>query len=269
MGRGQTTVTWLRTLSQSSAMLANVSEVHFFFSPVFFFVSSILSSSLLPLSFLSSSFPSSSSALSVIVRAKILSISFAEVSKLRSAAYVNNGWRRTELSGTRSLCFLDLARSPAAAQRSTSAIGRWILSPAMAKSISASIEKVEDELSDPARASAITDYTRYIFPTDAWTNVSCTLPGVALLVNMKRMGKSSHNHFKLLLSALLSHMKYWIEWRCLLQITFSSWWSINMDNLLVDIIVQTVILTFLELLKKKGECSSAIHFFVCKEQWAL
>ena len=163
MGRGQTTVTWLRTLSQSSAMLANVSEVHFFFSPVFFFVSSILSSSLLPLSFLSSSFPSSSSALSVIVRAKILSISFAEVSKLRSAAYVNNGWRRTELSGTSSLCFLDLARSPAAAQRSTSAIGRWILSTAMAKSISASIEKVEDELSDPARASAITDYTRYIF----------------------------------------------------------------------------------------------------------
>ena len=92
-----------KMLSQLSAMVANISEVAFFFFPIFFFVYSSTSlSSLLYFSSLSPSLSSPSSALSVMERANILRSSSAVVSPSRISASAKNGGRRTALSAVQS-----------------------------------------------------------------------------------------------------------------------------------------------------------------------
>ena len=68
-------------------------------------------------------------------RAKIFRRSPASNSPWRIAASVRNVERRTALMEVQSICFLDSARLPAAAQRRTSAIRRQILVPSAAKAI--------------------------------------------------------------------------------------------------------------------------------------
>ena len=70
-------------------------------------------------------------------------------------------------------------------------MGRRILSPSAAKAMSIFMETTEGESRFPARAKDTTDSPRELFPTVAWANVNWTLPGVALLVSMARLGKSS------------------------------------------------------------------------------
>ena len=149
---------------------------------------------------------SSSADLSVPVPTKILSRSSAEVSPSRSAASAKSGEIRTELSGDHSLYFLDLSRSPAAAWRSTSAIGRRILSPAMEKAMLASIKITKGELSDTARENVVIDYPRDFFSTDTKTNFSCTSPGVSLLMSMARSVKSPHTRLNFLLVSLITRI---------------------------------------------------------------
>ena len=64
---------------------------------------------------------------------KIFRSSPASEFLLRITASVRNGGRRTALHGVQFRCFLKRARSPAAAQRRTSVMGRWILSPSAEK----------------------------------------------------------------------------------------------------------------------------------------
>ena len=104
------------------------------------------------------------------------------------AASVRNGGRNTALHGVHYQCFFNLVRSSAAAQSSTSVTGRLILSPSVAKAMLISIETTEGESSDPARENAATDSPMCLFPTDACANFSWTLPDVALLVSMARLG---------------------------------------------------------------------------------
>ena len=196
MTRGDFTVTYLRkakTSLQLYVMVANVSAVDLLFFSVLFFESSsdyssslLLSSSLFPLSF------SSSSNLSVMERVKILKNSSTEVFTSRIFASVKNGRRRTALRGVQYRCFLDLARSPAEARRSISAIRRRILLLSTEKAIMTSIETAEGESSDPVRGNDATDSPRDLFPTDAFENVSCTSHDMALLVSKVILGKLSH-----------------------------------------------------------------------------
>ena len=182
-----------KTLLQLSEMVANISAVAFFLFPVFLFVSSSasLSYSLLLLS-LSPLLSSSSSDIAVMECAKILRRFSMEVSPSSITASVKNVGRGAALRGVQSRCFFNLARSPAAEQRSTSVIGRRILSLFMAKAMLTSIKTTEGESSDTDRSNSETYSPRDLYPMDAYENFSCTSPGVALLVSMARLGKPSH-----------------------------------------------------------------------------
>ena len=180
----------------------------------------------------------------MILRPKILSISSVEVSLSRISASVKNGGRRTMLRGAQSLCFLDLAGLPAATWKSTSVIGRWILSPVMSNVMLALIKTAVGESSDYIRENLVTDPPRDLLPMDACANVSCMSPGVALSARIEKSGKSSHTYLNFLLAGSLVRMSSWIERRFLLQTPFWHWWSINTDNALVDIIFQSAILRF-------------------------
>ena len=68
-------------------------------------------------------------------------------------------------------------------------IGIRILSSAMAKAMSKSMETTVGASSDPMREKEVTDYLRDFLPTDTCTNIGCRLPGMALLVSMARFGK--------------------------------------------------------------------------------
>ena len=70
-------------------------------------------------------------------------------------------------------------------------MGRRILLLSVAKAISMLIETIEVESRFPARANTTTDTPRDLFPTVTCVNVSWTSFGVALLVGMARLGKSS------------------------------------------------------------------------------
>ena len=174
-------------------MVANISAVAFSVLPIFFvFLSS--DSTLPSLSSLSSSSSSptvSYSTHSVTERAKIFRSSPASDYLLKIAASAENGGRRTTLSGVQSCCFFDRARSPAAAQRITSIMGRWILSPSMAKAISVLIETTEGQSIFPARENITTGSLRDLFPTVVCQDVSWTFSGMAILVSMEILGKSS------------------------------------------------------------------------------
>ena len=149
------------------------------------------------ISLLSSSPPESSpySALSVTERAKISRSSPASDLPLRIVASARNGGRSTALCGIQFSLFFERARSPAAARRRTSVMGRQILLPSVAKLISMLMETTERESIFPARANATTDPPRDLFPTVTWKNVNWTSPGVALLTSMARLGKSSQTFF--------------------------------------------------------------------------
>ena len=67
------------------------------------------------------------------------------------------------------------------------------------------IKTTEGELSDPARANALTDYSWSIFQTDVCTNISFTSPDVALLVSMERLVKLVHTFLYFSLAGLLVH----------------------------------------------------------------
>ena len=104
---------------------------------------------------------------------------------------MRNDGRKTALHRVQSRCFFKRVRSPGAVRRRTSAIWRRILTPSAAKVMSILRGKTEGELRSPARSKATTDYPRNLFPTAAWPNVNWTSPGVALLVSIARLGKSS------------------------------------------------------------------------------
>ena len=131
-----------------------------------------------------------------------------KVSLSRISASVKNDGRRTALSGAQSLCFLDPTRSPSAARKITSAIGRRILSPAMEEAMSELIETEVNRLSDPSGANVVTDPPRDFFPMDRFANVSCALLGMELLVGMARLGKYSHTSLNFLLAGSLVCMRY-------------------------------------------------------------
>ena len=77
------------------------------------------------------------------------------------------------------------------ARRMTSAIGRRILAPSASKAMSILREITEGDLRSPARAKATMDPPRYFFPTAVWLNFNWTLLGVALLVSITILDKSS------------------------------------------------------------------------------
>ena len=85
-------------------------------------------------------------------------------------------------------------------------MGRWILLPSVAKSISMLIETTEGESRFPARANATTDYPRDLFPTVMCANVSWDFPGVALLASMEILGKSLQTFLYFFAAVLLAHM---------------------------------------------------------------
>ena len=65
---------------------------------------------------------------------------------------------------------------------------------------------IEGESIDPVRANIATDSPRDLFPIDVCTNISCTSPGVPLLVSMARLGKSPKTFLYFSLAGLLVHM---------------------------------------------------------------
>ena len=130
------------TLSQSSAMVTNVSAAAVsaeacFALPGFALTSaaSIVTTLLPSLASSASLEESASDANSVMDRSKILRSSPAYDSPWRIAASVRNGERKTALRGVQYLCFLDQARSPAASRRRTYAIDIRILSLSTAMAI--------------------------------------------------------------------------------------------------------------------------------------
>ena len=110
------------------------------------------------------------------------------------------------MCGIQSHCFFMPTRSPAAAQSSTSVMGKRILLPLAAKAISIYIETTEDESKLQARRNATTDYLWDLFPTDACTNVSWDSPSVALSVSMERSGKSSQTFLYFSAAGSIAHM---------------------------------------------------------------
>ena len=60
----------------------------------------------------------------------------------------------------------------------------------------------EGELRSLSREKATTDSSRDLFPTNAWLNVNWTSPGVALLVSIARLGKSSQTLLYVLAAGL-------------------------------------------------------------------
>ena len=63
------------------------------------------------------------------------------------------------------------------------------MSLSMVKAMLMLIKMTEVDSSDSARGNPTMDYPSDLFQIDACTNVSCTLPGVVLLVSMVRLGK--------------------------------------------------------------------------------
>ena len=91
--------------------------------------------------------------------------------------------------------FFERARSLAAARRKTSVMERRILLPFVEKAISVLIETTEGKSRYPTRENATTDSPRELFPIFVCSNASWTLPGVAVLVSMARIGKSSQTFY--------------------------------------------------------------------------
>ena len=77
-------------------------------------------------------------------RAKIFRSSPTSDFVWRIVDSVRNDGRRTALRGVKSRCFFKCTSSPAAARRRTSAIGRWILLPSVAKVMTILRETTED-----------------------------------------------------------------------------------------------------------------------------
>ena len=121
---------------------------------------------------------------------------------------VRNGGRSTAFSITHSLFLFDLASLPTAAQRSTSVIGIRIFSPALAKSMSASMEMTVGASSNPAMVKLVTDPPRDFLPMDAYTTVHCTSSGVALLGSMNRFWESLHTRLNFSLDGLIVRIRY-------------------------------------------------------------
>ena len=67
-------------------------------------------------------------------------------------------------------------------------------------------ETTEYELISPARTKSTTDPPRDLFPTVAWPNVNRNLPGVALLVSIARLRKSSQTFLYFSAVISLAHM---------------------------------------------------------------
>ena len=126
------------TSSQLSTLVVNISAAACFDLPAFANFASTASMVMTLLSSLSSPAPLvvfSAFAHSAMEWAKIFRSSPASNSLWRIAASVRNVWRRTALRGVQSLYFLERTRSPVAARRRTSAIGRLILWLSAAKPI--------------------------------------------------------------------------------------------------------------------------------------
>ena len=162
-----------KTSSQLYAVVANVS-VAAILAEACFALPGFLASAASIVMTLSSLLASSASlkdsvsdAYSVMERAKIFRSSPAYDSPWRIAASVKNGGRSTALQEFQSQCFLDHARSPAAARRITSAIGRQIFSPSTAKAISMLNKITEGDLRSPAREKATMDSPSDLLPTAA------------------------------------------------------------------------------------------------------
>ena len=214
MTHGDLTATaWRKatTSSQFSMMVVNVLAVACFASPGFVVFSSYASM----VTSLSSSFFSStlltfspSFAHSVIEQAEIFRRSPASDSPQRVAASIRNDGRRTALCGVQSRCFFERARSPAAAQRRTSGIGRQILSPSAAKAMSILTEITEGELRYTSREKTTTDSPSDFFQMDAWPDVNCNLAGVAILVSIARLGESLQTFLYFLAAASIARMNY-------------------------------------------------------------
>ena len=203
-----------KTTSPSSAMVANVLAVEY--SALHFFVV-FLSSASIPPSLSSSSSSalafSTSFAHYVMEQAKISRRLPASNPPLRITASTTNGRKRTELRGVKSCCFFNRAKSSEAARRKTSVIRRQILLPYAEKAMSILMETTECEARISAREKATTDYPRDLFPMVTLQNVYWTLPGVALLVSMTRLGKSSQTLLYFLADGSLGRMVSSIEWR--------------------------------------------------------
>ena len=99
---------------------------------------------------------------SVMERAKIFSRSFASNSLWRMEVSVKNGGSTTALQDVQSRCFFDCARSPAAARRTTSAIGRQIFFLSVAKAILGLKEITECEPSSPARGKSHNKFSQVL-----------------------------------------------------------------------------------------------------------
>ena len=134
---------------------------------------------------------SPSSAHSVMEEARIYRSWPASDSPWRIAASVRNGGKSTAFRGVQSLCFFDRARLPVAARRRTSMIVRRILLLSMAKEISILREITESDIRSPARAKTTTYSPRDLFSMSAWPNFNRISPGMALLVSIATLRKSS------------------------------------------------------------------------------
>ena len=119
-------------------------------------------------------------ALSMTEQAKIFRSSPASNPLFSIEASVKNDVRGTAFRGLQSCCFFKRARSPEAARRRTSVMGRRILFLYMAKSMYMSTKAIEVDWSDQARLNVTMDSSRYLLLTYVCTNISWTSPGVAL-----------------------------------------------------------------------------------------
>ena len=140
--------------------------------------------------------------------ANILRSSSTEVSLSLIDASVKNGGRRTALRGVQYTCFLELTSFLSAAQRSTSAIGKQMLSPSTVKEMLTSIETTEGEWSDSAKENAAIDFPKDFPLKDACVNVSCTSPSKMLLVSMVRLEKSPSTFLYFSLTSSLVSKKH-------------------------------------------------------------
>ena len=101
------------------------------------------------------------------------------------------------------------------------------------------------------RAKKVTKYPRDLLPTDVCANVSWTSPSVALLMSMDRFGKSLPTYLNFSLDESPVRMIYFNERRCLSQIPFILWWSINVDKALEDVILNRIYYLILDFFKRK------------------
>ena len=95
-----------------------------------------------------------------------MSSAVAEVLPSRTAAYVNNGGRKTEFRNTQSHRFFEHTRSPTAAQRRNYFTNRRLFLPATEKARSDLMDTTVRDSRDHVRAKVVIVSLRYFIPAN-------------------------------------------------------------------------------------------------------